>query len=200
VSLAGSERSARSTTGLASIERVLVVCTANRCRSPLAAALLRELLARGHPHVRVGSAGFGDAGAKATAHTIEAGNVLGLDLTEHRSRVVARSLLRRADLILGMERLHVRELVVLDPRTWPRAFTLKELVRRGETHGPRRPDETLREWAIRQSSGRQRNAMLGMSSTDDLTDPTGGDAADHERAAGELGDLLNRLVRLAWPA
>jgi protein-tyrosine-phosphatase len=184
---------------MVAVERILVVCTANRCRSPLAAALLREQLADRGSAARVGSAGLGDAGMAATSGTVEVAKSLGLDLTEHRSRAVAARLLARADLILGMERYHVREVVLLDARTWHRTFTLKELVRRGEATGPRAAGEGIRGWAAKVGAGRDRSEMLGESLTDDVADPTGGDVADHERTAEELHDLVTRFVDLAWP-
>ena len=181
------------------VERILVICSANRCRSPLAAALLRDHLVGRSPEAHVASAGFGDAGAPATSATVEAASALGLDLAEHRSRAVESALLVRADLILTMERYHVREVVVQDPDAWDRTFTLKELVRRGEATGVRGAGEGLGEWCARVGTGRERRELLGASVTDDVADPTTGGAAEHERTAEELQDLVTRLVELAWP-
>ena len=55
---------------------------------------------------------------------------------------------RRADLVLGMERRHVREAVVLLPEIMPKAFTLKELVRRGEEFGARTRGRSLEDWLV----------------------------------------------------
>jgi len=184
---------------VAAVERILVICSANRCRSPFAAALLREQLADRNRGTLVASAGFGDAGVPATSATVEVAGTLGLDLTEHRSRAVDPALLVRADLILAMERYHVREVVVQDPDAWDRTFTLKELVRRGEATGARGAGEGLGDWCARVGTGRERGELLGASVTDDVADPTSGGAAEHERTAEELQDLVTRLVGLAWP-
>ena len=90
-------------------DRVLVVCSANQCRSPLAGALLvREVAFRGLP-VEVLTAGVSTtAGRPATSGTVEAAADLGIDLRSHASRPVDRDLLAGADLVVGMERLHVR--------------------------------------------------------------------------------------------
>ncbi len=71
----------------------------------------------------------------------------GLDVTRHRSRTVTRDDVAGADVILGMAREHVRHAVVLLPDAWQRAFTLRELVRRGGQAGARAPGEPLRRLA-----------------------------------------------------
>jgi hypothetical protein len=82
--------------------------------------------------------------------------------------------LQRADLVLGMERAHVRHAVLLEPEAWPRTFTLKELVRRGEELGSRPPVESPGAWLARAHEGRDRPDMLGDSLLDDVADPYGG--------------------------
>ena len=56
----------------------------------------------------------------------------GLDVWGHRSRTMTAEMLMSASLILGMERLHVREAATLAPQVFDRTFTLPELVRRIE--------------------------------------------------------------------
>jgi protein-tyrosine-phosphatase len=95
--------------------RVLVVCTGNTCRSPIAASLLRrELAASGRHDVEVESAGTGAwEGAPASEGAYLVGLEQGSDLSAHRAQVLTRELVDRADLILAMSRPHlarVREL------------------------------------------------------------------------------------------
>lgn len=195
-----SGASAESAASAPRRDRVAVLCTANRCRSPLAAAILRrEVAARDLP-VEVASAGILAAGHPATARTIEVANRRGLDLRPHVSRVLARDLLVGADLIVGMERLHVREAVLLEPSVWPHAFTLPELVRRAEAVVPREPDVSLRGWLEILSVGRSRLTMMGNAPEDEVRDPTTDASVDHESTAAELEDLVERLVSRAWPA
>jgi hypothetical protein len=54
-------------------------------------------------------------------------------------------MIRHATLRIGLEREHVQEAVLLDGSAWPRTFTLKEIVRRGEEVGPRRPGGSIGE-------------------------------------------------------
>ena len=116
------------------------------------AFLAYQLAARRVPGT-VSSAGLYKDGQPASPHGVTVVGRKGLDLSQHRSRVMTADLLRRADLILGMERMHVREAVVLANDVAPRAFTLKELVRRGSAIGPRRADETEADWLARAAAG-----------------------------------------------
>lgn len=87
---------------------LLLVCTGNICRSPLAEALLRrELEARWPGEYRVGSAGTGawdGASASEGAYLVALEN--GLDLSGHRARLLTRDLVETSDLILTMARHH----------------------------------------------------------------------------------------------
>ena len=179
--------------------RVLIVCTANRCRSPLAAELLRRSLADRGLEGTVDTAGLARPGFPATDETVQIAARRGLDLTGHRSQLLAPSAVEGADLVLGMERRHVREVVLAVPGAWSYTFTIKELVRRAETIGPRRAEESLPAWIARVHEGRQRRELQGASPLDDVADPTGGTLAEHEDTARELEDLLGRLVASAWP-
>jgi len=90
------------------IRRILLVCTGNICRSPLAEALLRrDLKARGFPEIDVGSAGTGAwDGAPASEGAYLVGLERGLDLSAHRARLLTRELVESADLVLTMARHH----------------------------------------------------------------------------------------------
>jgi len=87
---------------------ILLVCTGNTCRSPLAEALLRTKLAeRGVDAVEVSSAGTGAwDGAPASEGAYLVALEHGLDLSAHRARLLNRELAASADLILTMARHH----------------------------------------------------------------------------------------------
>ena len=90
------------------IKRVLLVCTGNICRSPLAAALLqRALTDRGIEGMDVSSAGTGAwDGAPVSEGAYLVGLERGLDLSAHRARLLTRELVEEADLVLTMARHH----------------------------------------------------------------------------------------------
>jgi protein-tyrosine-phosphatase len=95
--------------------RVLIVCTGNTCRSPMAEALLRRSLDEaGRPDVDVRSAGTGAwDGAPASEGAYLVGLEQGIDLSGHRAELLTRAMVDQADLILAMSRTHlarVREL------------------------------------------------------------------------------------------
>jgi protein-tyrosine-phosphatase len=166
----------------------------------MAEAVLRRRLDDLGIEARVHSAGLirGDEPASAPGVEVLAGR--GLDISSHRSRIMNRQLLAAADLVVGMAREHVREAVLLVPDVWPRAFTLKELVRRGEAAGPRAPGESFESWLTRSHGDRSKSELLGHSDDDDVYDPLGEPKETYERTADEISGLVDRLVGLAWPA
>jgi len=183
------------------IERILVVCTANQCRSPIGAAMLADRLARRDLAATVASAGTqAMEGAPATDGTVRAAARYGIDLSHHRSRRTDPEMVDTAQLIVTMERHHLREVVVLDPTAFARSFTLKELVRRGTEIGPRTPGETGGDWLERVHAGRRSLDLLGASAVDDVEDPTGNRFTDHESMAAEVSELTDRMVELLWPS
>src|SRR5690606_15088095 len=96
------------------IRSILLVCSGNTCRSPLAAAMLRAALAeRPAPgEVRVGSAGTGAwDGAPASEGSYLVALERGLDLSTHRARMLTTQLVREADLILTMTTAHSHRVI-----------------------------------------------------------------------------------------
>ncbi len=87
---------------------VLLVCTGNICRSPLAEALLRrELQSAKAADIVVSSAGTGawdGAPGSEGAYLIALEHEL--DLSEHRARLLTREVVEEAHLVLTMARHH----------------------------------------------------------------------------------------------
>jgi protein-tyrosine-phosphatase len=90
------------------VTRVLLVCTGNICRSPLAEALMRRgLLDRGADGIHVSSAGTGAwEGAPASEGAYLVALEHGLDLSGHRAQLLTKELVRDAHVILTMARHH----------------------------------------------------------------------------------------------
>lgn len=173
-----------------------MLCTGNTCRSPMAAALLGRRLEDAGVKAVVTSAGMLFDGKPATDHGQAVMADRGLDTSGHRSRRLRPDIVSRSDLVIGMARSHVREAVALAPDIWKRAFTLKEIVRRGEERGGRAPGESLEDWLARLHAGRRLPDLLGESDADDVADPIGGPRRSYERTAEELDALTTRLAAL----
>jgi protein-tyrosine-phosphatase len=95
--------------------RVLVVCTGNVCRSPMAVAILRRRLGeRGVTGWEVSSAGTAPwDGAPASEGSYLICLEHGLDLSGHRARQITTDLVAGADLVFGMSPHHVERVVQL---------------------------------------------------------------------------------------
>ncbi|NLD70016.1 MAG: low molecular weight phosphotyrosine protein phosphatase [Limnobacter sp.] len=97
--------------------KLLVVCTANICRSPMAEAVLRKQIATRGLRTEVSSAGV-HAQPDQPAHplSIEVVAQAGVaDLSTHRSRPLSPLLLRNSDIVLCMEHAHRDEIVARAP-------------------------------------------------------------------------------------
>jgi protein-tyrosine phosphatase len=179
---------------------VLFVCTGNLCRSPSAAWFLaRRLSENGPPDVTVESAGTLGTTASVPPELQREGATYGLDLSAHGPRRVDAKTIARADLVIGMERSHLREIVLADPPSFARTFTLREIVRRGGKAGPRRERQALTDWLGVLGDGRRHSELLGTSPLDDIPDPMGGTSKEYRTMLVELATATQRLHSLIWP-
>lgn len=112
---------------------VLLVCTGNSCRSPMAEGILRGLL-DAHPRLTVRSAGtMAPDGLPATPEAVLAARELGADLTHHRSRCVTEDLLGQTALAVTMTREQADWLERRFPVYADKIVTLGRLAR-GQEH------------------------------------------------------------------
>jgi protein-tyrosine-phosphatase len=106
---------------------ILVVCTGNICRSPMAEGLLRHALA-GQPEplrsLPVVSAGVATRpGEPVSENSVIALKKTGIDIAGHRSRMVTQELLDGALVVFGMTESH-RALIQYKGRPVPRHLYL----------------------------------------------------------------------------
>jgi protein-tyrosine phosphatase len=179
---------------------VLFVCTGNLCRSPSAEKLLaRRLSEFGPSDVRVESAGTSGTKLEVPSDLRRESASFGMDLSSHVARRVDAGTVARADMVIGMERSHVREVVLADPPAFGKAFTLREIVRRGRQSGPRISGQSLAEWLTQIGEERRHVDLMGDSPLDDIPDPMGGRAKDYRVMLNELEMLTGTLHSLVWP-
>lgn len=149
---------------------LLFVCTANQCRSPMAAALARHELTRRTVPGFVHSAGFLEGGSPATPGAVRAMRERGLDISTHVSVRLDPELLDTADVVITMEGSHVLDLSSIDPRGAQRAIPLLAASEQiddlpKQPYGP----AELRAWV--EASRRDLNHILDPGH--DVEDPTG---------------------------
>lgn len=153
------------------LPNLLFVCTANRCRSPLAEHITRHLLLTRGLSATVQSAGLLRGGDPTPPIGIAAAADFGLDLSGHVSRQLTAAMLDEADIVLTMTRAQAREIVVDGRDLWPRVFTLRSFVALTAAHGgvPRRA--TFADWVASLGHDRKRSVLLGNYTPDEVRDP-----------------------------
>jgi tRNA threonylcarbamoyl adenosine modification protein (Sua5/YciO/YrdC/YwlC family) len=146
---------------------ILFVCTGNTCRSPMAEAICRDLLAkkigcenaaledRGALVMSAGIAAM--MGGRASHEAVFVMQQWGLDLTNHETQPLTEPLVRHADAIYAMTQSH-REAILAQ---WPAA-------------APR--------------------VRLLCPDGEDICDPIGGPVERYERCAQQLRDGISRRL------
>ncbi len=173
---------------------LLFVCTAGRCRSPIAAAIFEKYLKQAHSRVSVGSVGLRYTGEPTPSVGISLLDEFGVKLPSNRSTELTRELADEADLILGMTREHVRDIVDLSPDAWPKTFTMKDFARRVEQASPRRKHQRVDDWLAILGEDRSPYDLFSAKSDDDLIDPFGQRAKVWRQLITEVDVLARKIV------
>ena len=114
-------------------KRILIVCTGNLCRSPMAMALLQAKLARDEARQdwKVESAGtWATEGRPASAHAVSEMAEREADLSDHQARPVTDEAVANADLVLVMTKNHAEALKTAFPEHAHKVYLLSQMVGR----------------------------------------------------------------------
>lgn len=177
---------------------ILVVCTGNICRSPLAEGFLRSILVRrfGGAAPTVSSSGTaGWEGSPAMAESVQAALEREVDISAHRARKLASPMVEGADLVLCMAGEHRDAIVGARPAVEQKVFTLKESVRlldalpRAGNASP----EALGD-RVAQASELRAAGFAGNPLDEDVADPLGQPLEAYRAIAWELDTWSERLA------
>ena len=175
--------------------QILLVCTANLARSPLAEAMLATSLVD-HGYA-VGSAGtHARSGHPAKKASQEQARLRGLDLTDHRSRPVSGDLVDEAQLVLTMAESQRDRCASMAPGAGAYVFTLSEFLRLLErvdlAAAPQEPAWRL-AWVVEQAH-LSRPTAPPFRGHRDVDDPIQRPWPAWETMSATLDDLCGQIV------
>lgn len=108
--------------------RILLVCTGNTCRSPMAAVLLAGMVEKAGlaDKISVESAGLAAWGQPASVQAQTVMRQAGLSVDKHRSQQLKIEQLAAADLVLTMTTAHKRAVLGMAKGMTGKIYTLAE--------------------------------------------------------------------------
>src|SRR5258708_4357195 len=108
------------------MKSILLICTGNVCRSPMAEGLLRNMLGK-HANVEIVSAGVGAIkGQRPSQEAVEVLTEEGIDISHYRSQPVTEAMIEKATMIFTMTSDHRAVIDALFPFAMDKTFLLRE--------------------------------------------------------------------------
>ncbi|MGB3675530.1 MAG: hypothetical protein WA988_13930 [Candidatus Nanopelagicales bacterium] len=180
--------------------RLLFVCTANRCRSPMAEYLARQSLAGREINAEVVSAGRLGGRYAASPGAVAAMAKRGIDLRGHTSAPIDPDTLAHADLVLVMERAHLADIYQTRSDALSRSFTLTEfpaLMQAAATESVdagATPIQRARQRVALANEARDPARILVDDHSTDIADPMGRWNVYYRRTAKQLDTLMEATL------
>ena len=193
------DRSLETSHANAGTFRVLVVCTGNICRSPLAEVVLQAGLDEASPgSFSVSSAGtFAHAGKPAQPGTRDIATRLGTSHDHYRARQLSEEQISGANLLLVLAATHRPEVLAVAPSALKRTFTLREFARILE-HMPLESYRGTSWTEVVADADRNRHvATVNDPSLNDVTDPYGLGTEAYELMTNELLPSISIIIEAA---
>ena len=167
------------------------VCTGNRARSPLAAALFTRYAAG--IDATASSVGVLDVtGAPALPDAVAAARRVGVELSGHTSRSLRTADLSQADLVLAFEPMHVSTAVIDAGADIGRTFLLGELASLLDVPPPDEDPCASARFVVSVADSRRVRSRPDASRT--IADPYGQPPRVMDEIADEIDALVHALV------
>lgn len=177
--------------------RILFICSANICRSPMAEGFLRKAVTDRSGDTLVNSAGFLGSNNPPPPDACTVMRSYDIDVSQHRSLNISDIKPVEFDLILTMETEHIRRVVVFEQSlSLHKIYTLKEFVQRAQPYGPKKHNQNVDDWLKLINGHRKAIDLMAYDSGNDVADPYGKGIKAFESTAQELYELTSHVCNL----